>query len=248
MLFKPKKQEPIIIVAEAGINHGGNINQAIDLIHAAKQCGADAVKFQYYLTEVLCADRNCYEAYDILKKNETKGWWLPELKKECDKVGIRFFCTAFCKSTAEELNPYVSEFKVASPETRNINFLKHLERYGKPLVLSCGKVTSDELDIIFDTIKVPISLLICVSKYPALPSEYNLEEINKLRNKYKCQVGVSCHCVGIKNAIDAALKYNAAMIEKHFMLEDMDCVDKSVSITPNEFAKMVKIIRQMANL
>ena len=229
------------IIAEAGINHNGSLDTAIELIRQAKLADCDVVKFQYYIPEILCVDRECYNAYDILNKNKMHYQWLPILKNECDRQGIEFLCTAFCKFTVEDVEPYVKRFKIASPEVR-YGFVTEVAKYGKPLILSTGKVTQEELDKIM-TIDADITLLYCISKYPALPSDYNLNEIERLRKRYRCKVGLSCHCVGIKNAIEAAKQHNADIIEKHFML-DKNCVDSEVSLLPHELNKLTNIIRR----
>lgn len=232
------------IISEIGLNHGGNLNKAIDMIHIAKECGADTCKFQYFLVDILCADRNDYSAYDLLKKLCPKPQWIPILADECKRAGLEFLCTVFCKYSAEEIEPYVKRFKIASPEAANLEFVKHVAWYGKPLVVSTGKVTYEQLDAIFDAVTVPITLLYCRSLYPALPSDYDLEEIDRLRKRYSCKVGLSCHCAGILNAINAVKKHKADVIEKHFMLKnDNKCVDSKVSLEPDEFLKMTQIIR-----
>ena len=231
------------IVAECGINHNGDLDTAIELIYAAKECGADVVKFQYFMPEILCANRNNYDALDILRKNKMHYHWLPILKKECDKLRIEFLCTPFCKFTAEDVEPHVKRFKIAATEV-NLEFVKEVAKYGKPLILSVGKVSQKELDKIMSEVNVPVTLLYCVVKYPALPEDYDLTELDRLRKRYKVPIGLSDHTQGIKTAIEAAKKYNADVIEKHFMLEDGNCIDKEVSLTPKELLKLINIIRR----
>jgi sialic acid synthase SpsE len=232
------------IIAEIGLAHDGKLNKAIDMIRIAKEFGARTCKFQYYLVDFLCADRNDYAAYDLLKRLCPKPQWIPILADECERQGLEFLCTAFCKYSAEEIEPYVKRFKIASPEAANLDFVKHVAGYGKPLIISTGKVTDEQLDAIFDAVTVPITLLYCRSLYPASISDYNLSEIDRLRKRYKCKVGISCHCAGICNAIDAVKKHGAEVVEKHFMMKNDDkCVDFKVSLEPDTFLKMTQIIR-----
>jgi sialic acid synthase SpsE len=232
------------IIAEIGLAHDGKLNKAIDMIRIAKESGAGTCKFQYYLVDILCADRNDYTAYDLLKRLCPKPQWIPILADECERQGVEFLCAAFCKYSTEEIEPYVKRFKIASPEAANIDFVRHVAGYGKPLIISTGKITDEQLDRIFDTVTVPITLLYCRSMYPALPSDYNLSEIDRLRKRYNCTVGISCHCAGICNAIDAVKKHGAEVVEKHFMLKnDTKCVDSAVSVEPDTFLKMTQIIR-----
>jgi N-acetylneuraminate synthase/N,N'-diacetyllegionaminate synthase len=230
------------IIAEIGLNHDANLNKAIDMIRIAKQSGADTCKFQYYLVDILCADRNDYTSYDLLKRLCPKPQWIPILADECKRQGVEFLCTAFCLYSAEEIEPYVKRFKVASPEAANIDFVKHLAEYGKPLIISTGRVTDEQLDRIFDAVTAPITLLYCRSLYPSSPGDYDLNEIDRLRKRYGCKVGISCHCAGILNAIDAVKKHGAEVVEKHFKIDE-NCVDSAVSLEPDTFLKMTQIIR-----
>lgn len=230
------------VVAEIGINHGGNFNKAIEMIKAAKECGAKTAKFQYYMTDTLCLNRDCYSAYNILEKNKMHPQWIKPLKAECDRVGIEFSCTTFCEYTAEDIAPYVKEFKVASPEVCNPKFIKALAAYGKPIIVSTGKATYEDLDRVFD-ITDKVTILYCVSKYPALPEEYDLEEMNRLVSRYRCKVGLSDHTQGLKVSIEAA-QAGVAMIERHFKL-DNNCVDAEVSLMPYELKDLCRQVKEL---
>ena len=184
-------------IAEIGVNHGGNYNKAIELIGAAKESGANIAKFQFYYTDTLCLSRDCFEAYPILEKNKMHHSWLSQMQKECRRKGLEFLCTSFCPISLEEIVPYVSRIKIASPEVYNLKFVQQADSYGKPLILSTGKVTHEQLDNIFDSTDNTITLLYCVTKYPAFPDDYHLEQIAKLKERYDCRVGLSCHCKGI---------------------------------------------------
>jgi sialic acid synthase SpsE len=230
------------IISEIGLNHGGSLEKAMEMIRISKECGANVTKFQFYYPDILCANRNCFDSYKLLDKIKMHPSWIPFLAAECKRWGIEFLCTAFDRFSAEAIEPYIKRFKVASPEVADLNYLKFLAVFEKPLILSTGKVTDEQLDRIFDEIKVPIELLYCISKYPALTSDYRLSEIKRLKKRYGCKVGVSCHCAGIKNALDAVDK-GADIVEKHFKLND-DCVDSAVSILPCDMKKMCEIIRR----
>lgn len=230
------------LIGEIGLNHMGNYNKAIELIHAARDSGADAVKFQHYYPEILCLNRNNFDAFKVLEKNKLRVSWIPLLKKECDKARVKFLCTAFCKYSVEDIAPYVDMFKIASPEVTDLDFVKTVAEYRKPLVLSTGKAGDAELDRIFDAVMNDIMLLYCVSKYPAQPNEVDLTEMDRLRKRYNCRVGYSDHTQGILKAIEAA-EMGAFLIEKHFKV-DAQCVDAEVSIFPSEFKKMSEVIRR----
>lgn len=233
------------VVAEIGINHGGNFNKAITMIQEAKRCGAHAVKFQYYLTEMLCANRNVYDSatVKVLEKNRMHPGWLPLLKAECDRLHIEFACTAFCKFSAEEIAPYVKSFKVASPEVCDLKFIKQLANYGMPLILSTGKADYAMLDKIKGSIGNDVTLLYCVSQYPAMDEDYKMEELSRLQNRYGyCwRIGLSDHTQGLIT-VKAALGEGIDMVEKHFKV-DNNCVDAAVSIMPNEMTQLCTLVK-----
>jgi sialic acid synthase SpsE len=231
------------IISEIGLAHGGNLECALEMIRISKECGANVAKFQFYYPDILCANRNCFDSYKLLDKIKMHPSWIPFLAAECKRWGIEFLCTAFDRFSAEAIEPYIKRFKIASPEVADLNYLKFLAVFEKPLILSTGKVTGEQLDRIFDEITNPITLLYCKSLYPALPSDYNLKEIDRLRKRYSCKVGLSCHCSGILNAINAVKLHGAEIVEKHIKIND-DCVDAAVSLMPADFLKLTQIIRR----
>lgn len=233
------------LIAEIGINHGGNFNRAMEMIQEAKRCGADAAKFQFYLTDTLCLNRDCFGAYKILEQNMMHAGWIPLLKKECDRLKIEFACTPFCEYSAEEIAPYVRSFKVASPEVCDIKLIKKLAAYGKPLILSTGKASFADLDRVFD-VTGNVTLLYCESKYPATPEDYHLGAIDILKERYHCPVGLSDHTQGL-TVSKAALEKNICMIERHFKLND-NCVDAAVSITPKELSELTRCVRILKHI
>ena len=231
------------VVCEIGLNHNGDFNRAIEMIRMAKECGAHVAKFQYFDVDVLCVQRNDFNNYNLLKKICPRPQWLPMLKKECDRAGIEFACTVFCKYSAQDVNPYVKSFKVASPEVLDIPFLKELAAYKKPLILSTGKATFDDLDRIFREVTDNIILLYCVSKYPAEVDDYSLNMIDKLKERYKVPVGISDHTRDIDFSIAAADK-GVFMIEKHFKYDE-DCVDAAVSLNPAQLTELTRAVRHL---
>jgi sialic acid synthase SpsE len=225
------------IISECGINHGGSLDVAIEMIRASKECGAQVVKFQHYLTEILCFNRNDFNSHNILEKNKMHVHWLPYLKEESDRLGVEFLCTPFCKFSAEDINPFVERFKIASPEVCDIEFVKHISEFGKPMIISNGKADEKTLDEIYYTIYNKITLLYCKSIYPSKPSDYDLTEIRRLKERYPLwHIGLSSHCLNINLSIEAA-KMGATIIEHHFKLNDK-CVDAAVSLNPRQMKKL----------
>lgn len=229
-----------MVIAEIGLNHGGKFNKAVEMIHAAAESGARAAKFQYYLTDTLCLNRNCFENYKLLDSVRMHPQWIPPLARECKICGVEFLCTAFCRYSCEEIAPYVRRFKIASPEACDLDFVRHVASYGKPVILSTGMITQKQLDAVMEAVTVPVVLLYCVSKYPAAASDYNLDEITRLHERYRVPVGISDHTNGIRLAIEAS-EQGAFLIEKHFMIE-RGCVDEAVSIMPRDMKKLTEVV------
>jgi len=232
------------ICAEIGVNFNGDFNKAMEMVQAAKFAGAGIAKFQFFYPDTLCLNRNDFSAYKLLDKVKMHPSWIQPLAKECGRLNMEFLCTGFCKYSVQEINPYVKRFKISAVETANLEFVKMVAEYGKPLILSLGKIGDRELEEIFKHVLNDITLLVCVVKYPAQVSDYNLSEIARLRKKFGVPVGISDHTAGIKLPLQAAEK-GACMIEKHFTTTP-DCIDKAVSLLPTDFKKMTDIIRRMS--
>jgi sialic acid synthase SpsE len=111
------------IISEIGLNHGGDLNKAIEMIRISKECNCSTVKFQFYYPEILCTDRNCFDSYKLLDKIKMRPQWIPILADECRRHRIEFLVTPFCKYSVEQIAPYVSRFKIASPEACNLEFV-----------------------------------------------------------------------------------------------------------------------------
>jgi sialic acid synthase SpsE len=232
------------LVSECCVNHQGFLDVALEMIRMSKACGCSIIKFQFYYPDILCADRNCFDAYKLLDKVKLRPQWLPILADECKRKHIEFLCTGFCKYSIEQIAPYVSRFKIASPEV-TVDFVKHVSSYGKPIIISNGKASQETLDAIFDAVKVPITLLLCVSKYPAEISDYDLRDMDKFRKRYGCKVGLSDHTQSLALSIEAA-KRGADMIERHFTLTK-NTPDECVSLYPQELLKLSQILREVRN-
>lgn len=240
--------EKTFIVAEAGINHNGDLKQAKELVKKAKIAGADAVKFQTFNAEKLSSRKNKYfKLFQSLelKKNE----WI-ELKKVADRRGITFFSTPFDEESADfldELN--VPAFKIASGDLTHLPLLKHIGKKKKPIILSTGIGTIPEIDealnTIYSTGNKEVALLHCISNYPAKIEDMNLRAIQTLRETFQVPVGLSDHTTEIITPI-AAVSLGAAIIEKHFTLnKNLPGPDHRASLEPDEFKAMVGIIRSI---
>lgn len=250
------------IIAEAGVNHNGSIAFAKSLIEAAKASGADAVKFQTFRTESVVSTKaakadyqkqttdNNESQFEMVKKLELGESDHRELIAHCRQVGIAFLSSPFDEDSAEMLDRLgIEQFKVASGEITNLPFLEILGRLKKPLIISTGMSTLEEVDeavkLIQSTGNTRLSLLHCVTEYPAPFDQINLRAMKTLSQKFHLPVGYSDHSAGIEIAV-AAVALGAAIIEKHLTLDrNMPGPDHQASIEPSVFKEMVAAIRHV---
>ena len=238
------------LIAEAGINHNGNINTAIKMIDKAKESGADAIKFQTYKTEKRVSKNS--PIFKILKKCELSKDDFAKLKKYSNKKKIIFFSTPFDEESVDFLNSIkVKLFKVASFDISNYNLLNHIVKKRKPTILSTGMSTFSEINkakLLFTRKRIPFSFLHCISSYPNSEKTSYLANIEDMRKKLNCSIGFSDHTNDIKTSIYSNL-LGAKIIEKHFYLgKGHNCVDKPVSIDPSQMKKLKKELLNIENI
>jgi N-acetylneuraminate synthase len=245
---------PVFIVAEAADNHMGSIDMAKAMIDVAKNSGADAVKFQHHIPdEEMLPDAPMSEnfeepLYEFLKKRALTIEQHYLLKKYCDEVGILYMCTPFSLKAAKEINPLVCVFKIGSGEMTDIPSLKEIAKIGKPMIMSTGMSTIDEIERTFSEI-LPINnniiLMNCTSEYPPQYEDINLNVIHTLKNRFKTVIGHSDHTPDNYTCF-AAVTMGAKVIEKHFILDkSIKGPDNSVSITPQQLKELVEGIRKI---
>lgn len=244
---------PVFIVAEAGINHNGDINKAKQLIAAAAKCGADAVKFQTHLAEKemvktqITADYVGEPIFDLIKRVELSKAEHVELRDYAREKGIIFFSTPFSKEAADLLEEIkVPVFKIGSGEMTNLPLVEYIASKGKPMIVSTGMSTFAEIKETVNLLKrkkVKFALLHCTSTYPTAYEDVNLGVIKKLKEKFSVPVGLSDHSTGIYIAY-AAAALGACIIEKHFTVSrNWPGPDQKASIEPHELAELVKGVR-----
>lgn len=245
--------EPCFIVAEAGINHNGDMEKAKMLIKEAARCRADAIKFQTHMPEKEMLRKGFTASYvgeslfDLLKRVElTKGDHV-ELKKYAEKEGILFLSTPFSKEAVDLLEELdVPAYKIGSGEMANLPLLEYISKKKKPMIISTGMSSFDEIEETVNFVKKfnqDLILLHCVSTYPTRYKDLNLRVIGKMRRKFDVPVGLSDHSVGIYTAL-AAVALGACLIEKHFTISrEWPGPDQKVSIIPNELKELVKGVR-----
>jgi N-acetylneuraminate synthase/N,N'-diacetyllegionaminate synthase len=247
--------EPCFIIAEAGSNHNGKLEQAKKLIDVAVAAKADAVKFQIYKAESLYSRYTPefsylkgQNVYELIKDIETPREWLKELASYCEAKKIIFLATPFDFEAVDLLDKYVPAFKIASFEIVDLELLQYAARKGKPMIISTGMANLGEIEDAITAIKSvgndDIILLHCNSLYPTPVEVVNLRAIETMKDAFKVPVGFSDHTLGIHIPIGAAAM-GACVIEKHFTLSrEMKGPDHSFAIEPAEL-KVVRCIREV---
>jgi len=239
------------VIAEIGINHGGDLDTAKRLIDSVAKTGCDAVKFQTYLTEQRAPKGNL-EVFEILKKCELPFSDFEKLKDHSEGCGVDFFSTPFDRESIEYLESIGTDlYKVASFDIVNKKLLRELSKTGKPIIMSVGMADLNEIKEAYDVIAVNnnLAILHCVSAYPTEERDANLGAINILQNEFdNCVIGQSDHTPGISVPI-YAVAAGAQIIEKHYKIDDgMDCIDSPVSITEPHMRDMVVAIRSLEKI
>ena len=249
------------IIAEMSANHRQSFESALELVHAAKQAGADAIKLQTYTPDTLTISsrrpefligkgtlwegRNLYELYG---EAFTPWEWQPKLKSVAEKLGIDCFSTPFDDTAVDFLQGMdVPAYKIASFELVDSGLLKKIAATGKPVIMSTGMATLAEIDEAVRTLRkagcTQLALLKCTSAYPSLPEDMNLQTIPHLAEAFLVPVGLSDHTLGIAVPV-AAVALGACIIEKHLTLRRSDGgPDAAFSLEPAEFRAMVDAIR-----
>lgn len=252
---------PTYLVAEMSANHNQDFDQAVKIIKAAKEAGADAIKLQTYTPDTMTIPcdseyfqigkgtiwegRNLYALYG----DAYTPWdWQPKLKAIANEMGIELFSTAFDSSAVDFLEEMgVLVHKVASFENVDLPLIEKMARTSKPLIISTGMATLGEIEEAVQAARnagaTQIALLKCTSAYPALPEEMNLRTIPQLAEAFQVPVGLSDHTLGIAVPV-AAVALGACIVEKHFTLSrSVPGPDSAFSLEPHEFKAMVDAIR-----
>jgi sialic acid synthase SpsE len=259
------EDHPCFIIAEAGVNHDGDIQKAKQLIDIAKNTGADAVKFQTWITEDIVtqtADQAPYQIentgkkesqYDMLKRLELAFTDFQQLKEYADTKGIIFLSTPDDEKSVDFLyNLGVPAFKIGSGELTNTVLLQKIAQKKRPIILSTGMATLEEVRnavaTIRDTGAQDLILLHCTSNYPATPDTVNLRAMKTLRDAFQVLTGYSDHTEGITISV-AAVLLGACVLEKHFTYDkNAKGPDHKASLSPDELQTLVKKIRAIEQL
>jgi len=257
-----EKSNHTLIIAEAGVNHNGDLSMAKQLIECAAKAGADYVKFQTFKAEKLVSKTARKAAYQIsntgeensqfemLKKLELDASTHHLLMEHCEKHHIQFLSTAFDLGSIDFLYELkIDLFKIPSGEITNLPYLRKIASLGKPIILSTGMSTLQEVEqaltILREGKNPDITVLHCNTEYPTPMEDVNLRAMNAMAKTFDVKVGYSDHTLGIEVPI-AAVAMGAICIEKHFTLDrDLPGPDHRASLEPNELTEMIKGIRNI---
>lgn len=252
--------KPVYIIAEAGVNHNGDIEMALELVRQAKLAGADCVKFQTFKAEAIVTQSAPKAKYQtlvtdpaesqlaMLKKLELDFDAYRAITSLCKELGIQFLSTPYNFNDVDFLlSVGVDAFKVASGQLVELPFLKYLAGMKKPILLSTGMSTLGEVEAAVDAIKEQgledLVLLQCTTNYPSSHQDANIRAMLSMQRAFDCLVGYSDHTV-TDHAVFASIALGASVIEKHFTLDkELPGPDHSSSLNPREFKAMVEGVR-----
>ena len=257
------ESSPVFIVAELSANHNHDYGRAVELIHAAKEAGADAVKLQTYTADTITidCDDDCFQIkegtiwdgttlYKLYSEAYTPWEWQPRLKDEAEKLGMECFSSPFDFTSVDFLEKMdVPAYKIASYEINDIPMIRKIAKLHKPIIIATGIAYPEDIERALTVCREEgnedVILLKCVSAYPTPYEEVNLNIIPTLAKTYDCLTGLSDHTMGTVVPV-GSIALGAKMIERHLTLRRADGgPDSAFSMEPEEFAKMVEDIRIM---
>lgn len=251
---------PVYVIAEVSANHHQDFGQAVKIIHAAKEAGADAVKLQTYTPDTMTISSNRAEfriegtiwhgrnLYELYGEAYTPWEWQPKLKQVANDLGLDLFSTPFDATAVDFLEEMrVPAHKLASFELVDFPLIQKMAKTGKPLIMSTGMATVEEIEEAVETARnagaTEIALLKCTSAYPARAEEMNLRTIPELSRRFAVPAGLSDHTMGVAVPV-AAVAQGASILEKHITLSRSDPgPDSAFSLEPHEFKAMVDAVR-----
>lgn len=258
-LYDKIKSGETYIIADMSANHGGNFETALKIVRGAAEAGADCLKIQTYTADSLTIDCDKepfqihgglwdgYKLYDLYVDAATPCDWTEDIKAECERQGIDFLSTPFDALGVDFLESIgVEAYKVASFELVDIPLIEYIARLGKPMIMSCGMASVDEIKEAIDACKSvgneQITLLKCCSEYPAPWADMKLKTIPDMAQRFGVSVGLSDHSAGSLGAI-VGVTLGASVIEKHVKIAGVDSADSGFSMTMEEFKAMVLDVR-----
>ena len=258
-VFEKIKQDQVYVIAEMSANHGGSLDTALEIVREAAKAGADCLKIQTYTADSITIDCDGedfqihgglwdgYKLYDLYTEAGTPYEWHRAIKEECDRCGIDFLSTPFDPAAVDFLEEIGCEaFKIASFELVDIPLIEYAAAKGKPMIISCGMSTVEEIQDAVDAChrvgNDQIVLLKCCSEYPANWKDMHLANIPDMRSRFRVEVGLSDHSEGSIAAV-VAVAMGANVIEKHVKIDGVESADSKFSMPMEAFAEMVTAVR-----
>ena len=249
-------------IAEMSANHGGSLNRALEIVHLAKDAGADCLKIQTYTADTMTLKSNNEEflnrggmwdgisMYDLYSNAYTPWEWHRAIHDECDKLGLDFLSSPFDKTAVDFLESLnITAYKIASFELVDIPLIRYTASKGKPMIMSTGIAAPEEIEEAIDACRQvgndQIFLLKCCSTYPTDYSEMRLSLIPIMKERFGVPIGLSDHSEGYLGAV-AAVALGAVIVEKHLCVSrEIDTPDSKFSMVPAEYREMVSCVRKV---
>lgn len=260
-LLETIQKGDVYFIAEMSGNHGGSLDKALEIVRAAAEAGADCLKIQTFTADTITINANTPDfqtqkgglwegrtLYDLYAEAHTPWEWQKAIKDECESLGMDFLSSVFDPTSVDFLETIgVEAYKIASPELIDTPLIRYAASKMKPMIISCGMGTLEEIQEAVDACKVvgneQIVLLKCTSEYPAVYEDMNISTMADMRDRFGCAVGLSDHSMGYSVDV-AAAALGASVIEKHFCISrEEKTVDSSFSMEKDEFARMIEDIR-----
>ncbi|MBD5551414.1 MAG: pseudaminic acid synthase [Lachnospiraceae bacterium] len=258
-LFDKINRNEVYFIAEMSANHGGDIENALEIVRRSAEAGADCVKIQTYTADTLTIDCDKeyfkikgglwdgYKLYDLYKEAGTPYEWHESIKRECEKYGLDFLSTPFDNTAVDFLDDLGTEaYKIASFELVDIPLIEYAASKGKPMIISTGMGNIEEIWNAIDACRrarnEQIVLLKCCSEYPAPWEDMHLANIPDMKERFKVPVGLSDHSAGSLGAV-VGVALGACVVEKHVMLAGTASADSAFSMTMEEYASMIQDVK-----
>ena len=249
---------PPLVIAEMSGNHNQSLNRGIEIVEAAAAAGVHALKLQTYTAATMTLNLNSPDfqildkqspwygrtLYDLYDEAHTPWDWHPAIIERANELGLICFSTPFDNTAVDFLESLnIPAYKIASFENTDLELIKRVAQTEKPMLMSTGMASLEELELSVSVAKQngckELVLLKCTSNYPASPKDSNILTLPDMRKRFRCQVGLSDHTLGLGSAV-AAVAHGAVVIEKHFTLSREDGgVDAKFSLEPNEMRQLV---------
>ena len=261
-IFEKINNGGVYVIAEMSANHGGSLDVALEIVRQSAKAGADCLKIQTYTADTLTIDCDKdyfrikgglwdgYKLYDLYQDAGTPYEWHKAIKEECEKCGIDFLSTPFDNTAVDFLEELGTEaYKIASFELNDIMLIEYAASKGKPMIMSCGMASPEEIQDAVDACRRvgndQIVLLKCCSEYPANWEDMHLGNITDMRERFGVHVGLSDHSFGSIGAV-VAVALGAQVIEKHVKIDGIESADSEFSMSMDDFAKMVQDVKNAA--